>query len=53
MTAAGFAEITHYYRPPGLPRAEQPWLASLWRRPDGRDGGQSHQFELTCRPMIE
>jgi SAM-dependent methyltransferase len=29
---AGFVEITHYYRPPGLPRAQQPWLASLWRK---------------------
>jgi SAM-dependent methyltransferase len=33
LTAAGFAPISHYYRPPGLPRAQQPWLASLWRRP--------------------
>ena len=33
MTAAGFSEITHYYRPPGVPRAEQPWLASLWCKP--------------------
>jgi SAM-dependent methyltransferase len=33
MTGAGFAEIDHYYRPPGLPRAEQPWLAMTWRRP--------------------
>ena len=33
LTQAGFAEITHYYRPPGLPRAQQPWLASLWRKP--------------------
>jgi len=32
VLAAGFAEITHYYRPPGLPRAQQPWLASLWRK---------------------
>ena len=31
--AAGFEEIDHYYRPPGKPRAEQPWLASLWRNP--------------------
>ena len=31
--AAGFEEIRHYYRPPGLPRAEQPWLATLWRNP--------------------
>lgn len=33
LTAAGFAEVTHYYRPPGLPRAEQFWLASVWRKP--------------------
>ena len=30
--AAGFVEIEHYYRPPGLPRAEQPWLATVWRK---------------------
>lgn len=32
VTAARFEEITHYYRPPGLPREQQPWLASLWRK---------------------
>jgi len=32
LAAAGFAELEHYYRPPGLPRDQQPWLASLWRR---------------------
>jgi len=32
MSGAGFAEITHYYRPPGLPREQQPWLASVWRK---------------------
>lgn len=31
MAAAGFVEITHYYRPEGLPRERQPWLASVWR----------------------
>jgi len=31
MTAAGFTELEHYYRPPGLPREQQPWLASVWR----------------------
>ena len=31
MTAAGFSEIAHYYRPEGLPREQQPWLASVWR----------------------
>ena len=32
MTDAGFSEITHYYRPAGLPREQQPWLASVWRK---------------------
>ena len=35
VTAVGFVEITHYYRPPGLPRDQQPWLASLWRKGPG------------------
>jgi SAM-dependent methyltransferase len=30
--AAGFVELAHYYRPTGLPREQQPWLASVWRR---------------------
>ena len=34
VTAAGFAPLSHYYRPPGLPRAQQPWLASVWRKPE-------------------
>jgi SAM-dependent methyltransferase len=29
---AGFVELEHYFRPPGLPREQQPWLASVWRR---------------------
>ncbi|MGI4839803.1 MAG: class I SAM-dependent methyltransferase [Janthinobacterium lividum] len=32
LTAAGFSELEHYYRPAGLPREQQPWLASVWRR---------------------
>jgi SAM-dependent methyltransferase len=32
LSAAGFVELAHYYRPPGLPREQQPWLASVWRR---------------------
>jgi SAM-dependent methyltransferase len=35
-TDAGFDEIRRYYRPDGLPREQQPWLASLWRRRDER-----------------
>lgn len=32
LHATGFAEIRYYYRPPGLPREQQPWLAGIWRR---------------------
>ena len=31
-TSAGFVELSHYYRPAGLPREQQAWLASVWRR---------------------
>lgn len=31
MTQAGFTELEHYYRPEGLPRDQQPWLATVWR----------------------
>lgn len=27
LLQAGFTVVDHYYRPPGLPRAQQPWLA--------------------------
>ncbi len=30
--AAGFVELEHYYRPAGLPRDQQPWLATVWRK---------------------
>ncbi len=37
--AAGFDELEHYFRPAGLPCAQQPWLASVWRkRPPVRSG---------------
>lgn len=32
VTGAGFTELEHYYRPSGLPREQQPWLATVWRR---------------------
>lgn len=32
VSGAGFVELTHYYRPAGLPREQQPWLASVWRK---------------------
>ena len=31
MREAGFVELEHYYRPAGLPREQQPWLASVWQ----------------------
>ncbi len=33
VVGAGFDELSHYYRPPGRPREQQPWLATVWRRP--------------------
>lgn len=33
VSAAGFVALSHYYRPAGLPREQQPWLASVWRKP--------------------
>ena len=38
LLEAGFDEIGHYYRPAGLPREQQPWLATLWRRPGPEAG---------------
>jgi len=32
VTAAGFMKIRHYYRPRGVPRYQQPWLATVWRK---------------------
>ena len=32
VAAAGFVELKHYYRPTGLPRDRQPWLATVWRK---------------------
>ena len=39
VTAAGFRELRHYYRPPGRPRARQPWLATVWRKSEGPTAG--------------
>jgi SAM-dependent methyltransferase len=36
VSAAGFVELGHYYRPAGLPREQQPWLATVWRKPRGQ-----------------
>jgi SAM-dependent methyltransferase len=32
LEAAGFVEVDHYYRPPGLPREQQSWLATVSRK---------------------
>jgi SAM-dependent methyltransferase len=38
LRAAAFTELEHYFRPAGLPREQQPWLASVWRK-RGRSAG--------------
>ena len=37
VSRSGFALVDHYYRPPGKPRREQPWLATLWRKSASAD----------------
>jgi SAM-dependent methyltransferase len=32
VSDSGFVELGHYYRPQGLPREQQPWLATVWRK---------------------
>jgi len=32
VSAAGFTLLDHYYRPAGVPREEQHWLATVWRK---------------------
>jgi len=32
LETAGFESLTDYYRPSGLPREQQPWFASVWRK---------------------
>jgi SAM-dependent methyltransferase len=34
MSDAGFTLLDHYFRPAGLPRDQQPWLATVWRKSD-------------------
>jgi SAM-dependent methyltransferase len=34
LSDAGFIVLEYYYRPTGLPREQQPWLASVWHRPE-------------------
>jgi SAM-dependent methyltransferase len=32
VTNVGFVELHHYFRPEGLPRDQQPWVATVWRK---------------------
>ncbi len=31
--AAGYEKVDSFFRPAGLPREQQPWYASVWRKP--------------------
>ena len=37
--AAGLQLLDKYYRPPGKPRAQQPFLATVWRKPGAESSG--------------
>ena len=32
LSDSGLVELSHYYRPPGLPHHKQPWLATVSRK---------------------
>jgi SAM-dependent methyltransferase len=34
VAGAGFTLLEYYYRPAGVPHAQQPWLATVWRKAD-------------------
>lgn len=34
MRTAGFVELDCFYRPTGFPRDQQPWLVTVWRKPE-------------------
>jgi SAM-dependent methyltransferase len=46
VTAAGFFEVRHYFRPPGVPRHKQWWLASVWRK--GNERHLARQGDLSA-----
>jgi SAM-dependent methyltransferase len=48
VSGAGFTEIEHYYRPTGLPRDQQPWVATVWRRAGDDERGGS-----PLRPRVQ
>jgi len=56
MTSAGFVELRHFYRPQGLPREQQPWLASVWRKRDrdplSPEGGRSGAPRAAITPPL-
>jgi len=33
VSVAGFVALSHFYRPTDAPIEQQPWLASVWRKP--------------------
>jgi SAM-dependent methyltransferase len=43
VVAAGFELKSQYYRPAGLPRERQPWLATLWRKAEPAAGTRDVQ----------
>ena len=49
LAAADFTELEHYYRPAGLPREQQPWLASVWRQRQGRSVARQRPVDCGLR----
>lgn len=51
LSNAGFTELEHYYRPTGLPRKQQPWLATVWRCPQPKPVRNRRPRGATLGPL--
>jgi SAM-dependent methyltransferase len=48
VRSAGFIELESFYRPSGRPKEQQPWLATVWRKP----GRSKDRVEAVAEPGL-
>lgn len=53
MSAAHFTEVEHFYRPLGLPLAQQPWLASVWKKKVALPNNYFRKIQFTVNSILK